>query len=146
PPGECQTIRLRLTDRSPMSPAKADGFWAGPFGKSFDDVLATRRNEADEFYASVIAAALGSDGANVMRQALAGMLWSKQFYYYDVERWLKERGVSLYKGGKHAPRNEHWHHMYNADVISMPDKWEYPWYAAWDLAFHCLPLTMVDVD
>src|SRR5439155_16960977 len=102
--------------------------------------------EADEFYGSILPASVGSDGANVMRQALAGMLWSKQFYYYDVERWLKERSVSLYKGGKHAPRNEHWHHMYNADVISMPDRWEYPWYAAWDLAFHCLPLTMVDVD
>ena len=72
-----------------------------------------------------------------MRQALAGMLWSKQFYYYDVDKWLDERGSDPFKPTrKHAPRNEHWHHMYNGDVISMPDKWEYPWYAAWDLAFH----------
>ena len=85
--------------------------------------------------------------ANVMRQALAGMLWSKQFYYFDVNRWLEERGSDPYLAvGQAAPRNGQWHHMYNADVISMPDKWEYPWYAAWDLAFHVLPLTLVDVD
>ena len=82
-----------------------------------------------------------------MRQALAGMMWSKQFYYFDVNRWLEERGSDPFSPTrKAAPRNEHWHHMYNADVISMPDKWEYPWYAAWDLAFHVLPLTLVDVD
>jgi hypothetical protein len=82
-----------------------------------------------------------------MRQALAGMMWSKQYYYFDVNRWLEERGSDPYlPGQKKAPRNEHWHHMYNADVISMPDKWEYPWYAAWDLAFHVLPLTLVDPD
>ncbi len=80
-----------------------------------------------------------------MRQALSGMLWSKQLYRYDVHRWLEERGSSPLKPNrKAAPRNEGWHHMYNADVISMPDKWEYPWYAAWDLAFHVLPLSMVD--
>ena len=82
-----------------------------------------------------------------MRQALAGMLWSKQFYYYDVDRWLEERGsrpLQLPRQG--APRNAHWHHMNNADIISMPDKWEYPWYAAWDLAFHCLALALVDAD
>ena len=82
-----------------------------------------------------------------MRQALAGMLWSKQFYHYDVDKWLEERGADPFKPArKAAPRNEHWHHMYNGDVISMPDKWEYPWYAAWDLAFHVLPLTLVDPD
>ena len=80
-----------------------------------------------------------------MRQALAGMLWSKQFYYYDVDKWLEERGSDPFKPTrKAAPRNDHWHHMYNGDVISMPDKWEYPWYAAWDLAFHVLALTLVD--
>ena len=74
-----------------------------------------------------------------MRQALAGMLWSKQFYHYDVDKWLEERGSDPFKATrKPAPRNEHWHHMYNGDIISMPDKWEYPWYAAWDLAFHVL--------
>ena len=144
--GKSVTVRLRLSDVAPAGSGRLEGKSNGAFGSAFEAVLASRRKEADEFYGSILPASVGSDGANVMRQALAGMLWSKQFYYYDVERWLKERGVSLYKGGKHAPRNEHWHHMYNADVISMPDKWEYPWYAAWDLAFHCLPLTMVDVD
>ena len=82
-----------------------------------------------------------------MRQALAGMLWSKQFYYYDVDKWLEERGADpLQADAAGAPRNEHWHHMYNGDIISMPDKWEYPWYAAWDLAFHVLALALVDAD
>ena len=82
-----------------------------------------------------------------MRQALAGMLWSKQFYHYDVDKWLEERGSDPFKENrKQAPRNDHWHHMYNGDIISMPDKWEYPWYAAWDLAFHTLPLSLVDPD
>ena len=109
--------------------------------------MQARREEADEFYASVIPRSLDADAANVMRQALAGMLWSKQFFYFDVNRWLEERGCDPYlPSAKRAPRNEHWHHMYNADVISMPDKWEYPWYAAWDLAFHVLPLTLVDPD
>jgi hypothetical protein len=80
-----------------------------------------------------------------MRQALAGMLWSKQFYYYDVDKWLEERGSDPFKANREAaPRNDRWHHMYNGDVISMPDKWEYPWYAAWDLAFHVIALTLVD--
>ena len=110
-------------------------------------MLQARRNEADEFYASVIPPSLNADAANVMRQALAGMMWSKQFYYFDVNRWLEERGSDPFTpGSKAAPRNGQWHHMYNADIISMPDKWEYPWYAAWDLAFHVLPLTLVDVD
>ena len=88
-----------------------------------------------------------ADAANVMRQALAGMLWSKQFYHYDVDKWLEERGSDPFKATrKAAPRNDHWHHMYNGDVISMPDKWEYPWYAAWDLAFHVVALTLVDPD
>jgi hypothetical protein len=82
-----------------------------------------------------------------MRQALAGMLWSKQFYHYDVDKWLEERGSDPFKvTRKAAPRNDHWHHMYNGDVISMPDKWEYPWYAAWDLAFHVIALSLVDPD
>jgi hypothetical protein len=82
-----------------------------------------------------------------MRQALAGMLWSKQFYHYDVDKWLEERGSDPFKPArKQSPRNDHWHHMYNGDVISMPDKWEYPWYAAWDLAFHVLALNLVDPE
>jgi hypothetical protein len=138
-PGKSRTIRLRLHDAST----------AGPFGSDFDAVMQTRRNEANEFYATVIPSSLGADATNVMRQALAGLLWSKQIYYYDVDRWLEERGADPLKskrGGAAAPRNEHWHHAYNADIISMPDKWEYPWYAAWDLAFHVLALTLVDED
>jgi hypothetical protein len=146
-PGQCQVVRLRLCDVAPESFAPANGAAAGPFGRPFEDALQARRKEADEFYATVIPSSLGADAANVMRQALAGMLWSKQFYHYDVDRWLEERGSDPFKANrKQAPRNEHWHHMYNGDVISMPDKWEYPWYAAWDLAFHVLALTLVDPD
>jgi hypothetical protein len=106
-----------------------------------------RIQEADEFYASVIPSSLDEDAALVMRQALAGMLWSKQLYHYDVDRWLEERGFDPFRPERKAPpRNDRWHHMYNSDMISMPDKWEYPWYAAWDLAFHVLALTLIDVD
>src|SRR6185295_6926008 len=105
-----------------------------------------RQAEADEFYASVIPEKLDADAANVMRQAIAGMLWSKQFYYYDVDTWLSEHGANPFNPGRRAPRNEHWHHMHNAHIISMPDKWEYPWYAAWDLAFHVLALSLADDD
>jgi len=113
----------------------------------FDGVVRARQQEADDFYAAVVPPALGADAANVMRQALGGMLWTKQFYNYDVDRWLSERGADPFNPKrKPAPRNGHWHHMHNADVISMPDKWEYPWYAAWDLAFHVLPLALVDPD
>jgi hypothetical protein len=146
-PGGTRVIRLRLTDVSPAALAEANGAGDKPFGAAFDAVMEARRNEADEFYAGVIPAAVGLDGANVMRQALAGMLWSKQFYHYDVDKWLEERGSDPFKATrKQSPRNDHWHHMYNGDVISMPDKWEYPWYAAWDLAFHVLALTLVDPD
>jgi hypothetical protein len=134
--GECETVRLRL---SPGREGK-------PFA-DFDDVFELRHKEADEFYDTVIPRSLNADQANVMRQALAGMLWSKQFYHYDVDKWLEERGSDPFKPNrKQAPRNDNWHHMYNGDVISMPDKWEYPWYAAWDLAFHVIALTLVDPD
>jgi hypothetical protein len=146
-PGECQVFRLRLSDLASGTFAPHNGEVAGPFGSHFEDVFQTRRAEADEFYASAIPATLSADEANVMRQALAGMLWSKQFYHYDVDKWLEERGSNPFKAQrKAAPRNDHWHHMYNGDVISMPDKWEYPWYAAWDLAFHVIALTLVDAD
>jgi hypothetical protein len=135
--GKSQTVRLRLHD----APA------ATLFGSGFDAMMEARRKDADAFYATVIPRNLSADAANVMRQALAGMLWSKQFYYYDVERWLEEHGADPFKRQRNAaPRNEHWHHLYNADILSMPDKWEYPWYAAWDLAFHVLALTLVDED
>jgi Glycosyl hydrolase family 63 C-terminal domain len=146
-PGQFQTIRLRLSDIAPDAFARTNGKATGPFGGSFEDALQARRKEADEFYAAVIPSTLNADAANVMRQALAGMLWSKQFYHYDVDKWLEERGSDPFKATrKQAPRNDHWHHMYNGDVISMPDKWEYPWYAAWDLAFHVIALTLVDSD
>jgi hypothetical protein len=147
PPGKCETVRLRLAPVAPSALGKTYGNGAGAFGKHFDEVLQSRRKEADEFYAGVIPRSLDADAASVMRQALAGMLWSKQYFYYDVNHWLEERGCDPYAASaKQALRNGQWHHMYNADVISMPDKWEYPWYAAWDLAFHMLPLTLVDVD
>jgi hypothetical protein len=137
-------LRLRLTDAAPAPSTKKA---ASVFGTAFDATMDARKQEADEFYASVIPASLTADQANVMRQALAGMMWGKQFYYYDVDKWLEERGSDPFKPSRRAaPRNEHWHHMYNADIISMPDKWEYPWYAAWDLAFHVLALTLVDED
>jgi hypothetical protein len=145
PAGGSQVVRLRLTDVAPA--AGGDGREAEPFGEQFDDVLQTRHEEADAFYAEITPPTLNADAADVMRQALAGMLWSKQFYYYDVDKWLEERGSDPFKAArKIPPRNDLWHHMYNGDVISMPDKWEYPWYAAWDLAFHVLALTLVDPD
>src|SRR5947207_5440362 len=141
--GTSRTVRLRLSDVAPAAsaPKKPD-----PFG-DFDAVMRARRQEADEFYATVIPSSLKGDAANVMRQALAGMLWSKQYYYYDVDRWLTERGADPFKAKRRAaPRNDHWHHMYNAEILSIPDQWGYPWFAAWDLAFHVLALTMVDED
>jgi len=110
-------------------------------------VLKTRHNKADEFYSTVIPRSLSADQTNVMRQALAGMMWTKQYYHYDVNKWLSERGSDIFKADhKQAPRNDTWHHMYNGDIISMPDKWEHPWYAAWDFAFHCVALPLVDLD
>jgi hypothetical protein len=113
-----------------------------------DAIVDARRVEADQFYASVIPAKLDEDDTRVMRQALAGMLWSKQFYGYNVGRWLDEHGIDPFAPSRRpeSTRNDHWSHMENADVISMPDKWEYPWYAAWDLAFHVIALTLVDED
>jgi hypothetical protein len=137
-PGECQIVRVRL---SAKEPAKGNPF------ADFDDIVGVRHKEADEFYETIIPRSLSADQANVMRQALAGMMWSKQFYHYDVDKWLEERGSDPFKANRQqAPRNDHWHHMYNGDIISMPDNWEYPWYAAWDLAFHVLSLTLVDPD
>ena len=112
----------------------------------FDAVFAARIEEADAFYATVIPATLDADHALVMRQALAGLLWGKQYYEYDVHRWLREHGVNPWDPNAPDVRNVPWFHMVAGDVISMPDKWEYPWFAAWDLAFHCAPLSLVDVD
>ena len=146
-PGECRTVQLRLSDMTPSSLATNKMRPATVFGSEFNELMQLRQKEADEFYRAITPPSLSQDASMVMRQALAGMLWSKQLYRYDVHRWLKERGSDPFKSTeKKTPRNDHWHHMYNADVISMPDKWEYPWYAAWDLAFHVLPLTLVDPE
>lgn len=139
-PGKTKTIRLRLTDAAPNAYPNGN-----PFGAHFDELLQTRRAEADTFYQGITPANLSADAANVMRQALAGMLWSKQFYNYDVMQWLKEHGFTDRASLRQSSiRNKQWYHMVNADIILMPDKWEYPWYAAWDLAFHTVALAMVD--
>ena len=135
-PGETQTVRLRLTDDG-RSPEFAE--------QDFEAVFAARIREANEFYDGLAPAHLSEDARRIQRQAFAGLLWSKQFYHYDVNRWLKgdPAGQSPPRERLHG-RNSDWTHLYNADVVSMPDKWEYPWYAAWDLAFHCIPLALVD--
>ena len=141
--GQCRIVRLRLSN-IPMLESKAN--WHTLFGEAFDAVMRTRQAEADEFYSSVIPASLSPDESNVMRQSLSGMLWTKQFYLFDVNKWLEEHGADPFKSDDNPVRNKHWHHMHNANIISMPDKWEYPWYAAWDLAFHVVALTLVDPD
>lgn len=143
-PGGCFKIRCRLS----KNPLEISGVEDNQPFVLFDQIINQRRKEADSFYASIIPKSLSPDAFMVTRQALAGMLWSKQFYYYDVDKWLDERGSDPFQEFtvKTPIRNDHWHHMYNGDIISMPDKWEYPWYAAWDLAFHVLSLTLVDPD
>jgi len=139
PGGQTVVWRLRLSDTAPRTEV-------APFA-DFEEVLAARIREADEFYRSITPSTATQDAASVMRQALAGMLWSKQYYYLDASRWLGQHGVEPFAApGGVEPRNSAWAHMINADVISMPDKWEYPWYAAWDLAFHGVALAMVDID
>ncbi len=145
-PGESATVRLRLADRAPAAKgtkAKAGGF---PFGQAFEKTLAARIREADEFYRSVTPPSVSPDAANVMRQALAGMLWSKQHYFFDADHWLEEHRAHPLDRESRDFRNRDWFHMVNDHVISMPDKWEYPWYAAWDLAFHTIALAIVDPD
>ncbi len=137
--GETAVIRLRLTN-SLM--AELDQ----PFAKNFEEVVALRLREADEFYQSVTPPSVTEDAAQVMRQAIAGMLWSKQYYYWDGDHWLEEHRAHPLHHGSRDFRNREWFHMINDDIISMPDKWEYPWYAAWDLAFHTLPIAIVDPD
>jgi hypothetical protein len=137
-PGESKKIQLRIysdNDRPAVS-----------FGKEFDELMKLREKETDEFYATTIPESIEPEKKMVMRQAYAGLLWSKQFYYYIVRDWLKGDGErkSLATSPRYKGRNKDWTHMYNRDIISMPDKWEYPWYAAWDLAFHMIPLTKID--
>ncbi|MBV9358754.1 MAG: glucosidase, partial [Chloroflexi bacterium] len=135
--GATETILLRLSNRN----------LAQPFADA-REVLAARRDDADAFYGSQFGAEqMGDDERRVQRQAFAGLLWSKQFYYYEVEEWLDgDPAGPTPPADRKRGRNSDWGHLHNADVISMPDTWEYPWYAAWDLAFHCIPLAMVDAD
>src|SRR5262249_51086464 len=136
PAGRSTTVRLRLSaNRSEDA-----------FG-DFEKVLANRIADADEFYQRITPKSLTEDQRRVHRQAMAGVLWSKQYYYFDLEQWLREhRSHPLQETAPRRVRNMEWFHMLNADVISMPDKWEYPWYAAWDLAFHTTALALVDFD
>jgi len=134
--GQTAVIRLRL----------GNAVSRDAFGEEFDQIMEARRREADEFYQAVTPAHLGEDEANVMRQALAGMLWGKQYFFYDVDKWLEEHGADPLLAETGHARNREWFHMIGDHVISMPDKWEYPWFAAWDLAFHTLALSTVDVD
>jgi hypothetical protein len=136
PAGGSSIVRLRLNTKATRDPFKA-----------FDQVFDNRLAEANEFYERITPKTLSEDERRVHRQALAGMLWSKQHYYFDLDRWLIEHDAHPMVGsGKGASRNADWFHMLNNDVISMPDKWEYPWYAAWDLAFHTIALSLVDFD
>ncbi|MDQ1275038.1 MAG: hypothetical protein QG610_611, partial [Euryarchaeota archaeon] len=135
--GKSAVLRLRLVSSVP----KKDIFAA-----SFDAVMKERLKEADDFYRAVIPPGASPDEANVMRQALAGMLWTKQYYHFDLDRWLNEHHAHPLYPPSHPYRNRDWFHMLNENIISMPDKWEYPWYAAWDLAFHAIALSVVDPD
>jgi hypothetical protein len=138
PAGGTWSISLRLCTVPPDNASA---------GVHPDSVVEQRSQEADEFYTSITPGSLTADQASVMRQALAGMLWTKQYYFFDVNRWLEEHGLDENTPVlQQEPRNADWYHMVNEDVISMPDKWEYPWYAAWDLAFHTIALSLVDID
>ncbi|MGC1449692.1 MAG: glucosidase [Candidatus Sulfotelmatobacter sp.] len=136
--GQTATVRLRLSDLAPA-------VMGDPF-KNFSDLVQARQREADEFYQAITPERVSKDEAQVMRQALAGMLWSKQFFFFDVDKWLTEHGEDPMEPTGRFTRNSDWFHMVNEHVISMPDKWEYPWYAAWDLAFHTIALSTVDTD
>src|SRR5262249_33858921 len=153
-PDATVTLRLRLTDTEPkvarMSAPRlvtASAPKMELLGSAFDSVFSARRREADHFYVKRPPPGLSENAKNVQRKAFAGLFWSKQFYLFDVRAWLAGAPAgppppdSRKKG-----RNQEWSNLYNADVISMPDKWEYPWYAAWDLAFHCIPLAQIDPD
>jgi hypothetical protein len=137
--GTMATIWLRLSDLAPASIGE-------PFGNQFAEIIRARRREADEFYRAITPDWVSEDAIRVMRQALAGMLWSKQYFSLDMDKWLEEHGADPMRPGAPHIRNSEWFHMVNDNIISMPDKWEYPWYAAWDLAFHAIALSTVDVD
>ena len=133
-PGESQVVRLRLADGERSY-------------EDFERIFANRIREADQFYARLAHSSSSEDSRRVQRQAFAGLLWSKQFYHYDVKTWLRgDPAMPPPPADRRKGRNNQWTHLYNSDVLSMPDKWEYPWYAAWDLAFHCIPLALADPD
>ena len=135
--GETKTIYCRLTNQLEER----------PFDLGFENIFNTRKQEANDFYKKILPTNISDDLKNIQRKALAGVLWSKQFYHYDVEHWLNNSdGLTPVNDGKLKGRNNDWTHLKNQDVIAMPDKWEYPWYAAWDLAFHCISLVMVDPE
>ena len=135
---QTKTVRLRLSDLEDI---------ASPFDNSFQTIFQNRKQEADEFYQRISSCLLTEDRRNVQRQAFAGMLWNKQFYYYVIEDWLKgDANTPQPPESRKSIRNHEWIHLFNDDILSMPDKWEYPWYAAWDLAFHVVPLAMIDPD
>ncbi len=141
PAGGSVSIRARLR------PAAASSTISAPAFADFDTIFATRLAEADAFYATLQRDLADADARLVQRQAFAGMIWSKQFFYYDIPEWIKgDAGQPPPPAERKHGRNREWLHLNNADIISMPDKWEYPWYAAWDLAFHCIPLALVDAD
>jgi len=135
PAGGSRVVRLRLSQGS-----------TGQAFATFDTTLALRQHESDEFYNHITPSSLSEDERRIHRQALAGMLWSKQYYYFDLDTWLEEHNAHPLLGSNRNVRNAEWFHMLNSDILSMPDKWEYPWYAAWDLAFHTLALSLVDPD
>ncbi|MGF1991636.1 MAG: MGH1-like glycoside hydrolase domain-containing protein [Nostoc sp. ZfuVER08] len=136
--GETKIVKLRLSNTPNL---------VEPLGKDFDEIFNKRQQEAEEFYQRIVPHSLSEDMRNVQRQAFAGMLWSKQFYHYIVEDWLKGDGnAPSPPPERQNGRNQEWFHLYNEDILSMPDKWEYPWYAAWDLAFHTIPLAMIDPE
>jgi hypothetical protein len=132
------TLRMRLTDNLALDHKRFE---------DFDKIFETRIREADKFFADIAPTGLSEDARSVQRQAFAGMLWSKQFYHYVVREWLEgDPAMPTPPDSRSNGRNNEWSHLYNSDIISMPDKWEYPWYAAWDLAFHCIPLAIVDPE
>ena len=134
--GETKVVKLRLTESAELS---------DPLGSAFEETLMQRKQEADKFYQALTPSVQTEDLRNVQRQAFAGMMWTKQYYLYDVSTWLKgdPQTISPPTSRKRG-RNSHWHHLDSQDILSMPDKWEYPWFAAWDTAFHCIPLAMID--
>src|SRR6478672_3455216 len=138
PAGETKIAQLRLSDSATIQE---------PFGDEFERIIQQRIQEADEFYHRICPFDISPEKRNIQRQAFAGMLWNKQFYYYVVEDWLKgDPGSPKPPESRSTGRNAEWVHLFNDDILSMPDKWEYPWFAAWDLAFHLIPLAMVDPD